>query len=264
MGHVLERHSGNVASVLRGPDQGAHRMFFKENATNGAPPAQADPWHGAGGDPWGQSASSHAPAAMPNNAYLTNTPPTSSWGNYQPTTNWNNAPQHGYNAIPLSVYMGVDDESDNATDTDTISSLGDGLYELPSSNNAEQAAEIFWNYQNSKSKWRSYMKKPTRRVRRVVRRFGKSKGKGRLWTFKGKGKGPTIQSFITDYEQAGQLSHLFYGGKGKGSSKGKRSSGFGKGRQGNPTGPDGNKLKCFNCGSEDHFQRDCTSSQMAF
>ena len=107
------------------------------------------------------------------------------------------------------------------------------------------------------------MQKPTRRVRRVVRRFGKSKGKGRLWTFKGKGKGPTIQSSITDYEQAGQLSHLFYGGKGKGSSKGKRSSGFGKGRRGNPTGPDGNKLRCHNCGSEDHFKRDCTSSQMA-
>ena len=28
MGHVLEGHSGNVASVLRGPDQGAHRTFF--------------------------------------------------------------------------------------------------------------------------------------------------------------------------------------------------------------------------------------------
>ena len=36
---------------------------------------------------------------------------------------------------------------------------------------------------------------------------------------------------------------------GKGKSKGKR--------RGNPTGPDGKKLKCHSCGSEDHLLREC-------
>ena len=69
--------------------------------------------------------------------------------------------------------------------------------------------------------------------------------------------------FINEFAAAGQLDYLFYGGKGKGFSKGKRSSGFGTGRKKNPIGPDGSVMKCHKCGSEEHLQRDCTSQQMA-
>ena len=52
---------------------------------------------------------------------------------------------------------------------------------------------------------------------------------------------------------------LVFKGKGKSSGKGKRTTGKGKGRRGNPIGPDGQRMRCRvpNCGSEEHFERDC-------
>ena len=46
--------------------------------------------------------------------------------------------------------------------------------------------------------------------------------------------------------------------KGKGFGKGKGHGGKGKGkRRGNPIGPDGQQMKCSNCGSTEHFWRQC-------
>ena len=45
--------------------------------------------------------------------------------------------------------------------------------------------------------------------------------------------------------------------KGKGKGNRANTSGKGFGRKGNPTGRDGQKLKCHKCGSEDHLIKNC-------
>ena len=45
--------------------------------------------------------------------------------------------------------------------------------------------------------------------------------------------------------------------KGKGKSKGKRTTGLGFGRKRNPKGKDGNVLKCHECDSEEHLVAQC-------
>ena len=91
------------------------------------------------------------------------------------------------------------------------------------------------------------MRKPTRRVRRFVkRRFG---GKAR-------GKGRSRFGFLAEMADV-TYDSTFFGGKGH--SKGcRRSSRFGRGRRGNPKGADGTIVKCHTCGSEDHLKANCT------
>ena len=91
------------------------------------------------------------------------------------------------------------------------------------------------------------MNKPSRRVRRFFKRKGK--GKGKL-------AGVFLQS-LGDHD----VDSMFFGGgpKGRGKSQGKRSSGKGKGRRMNPRGADGQPMKCRNCGSVEHFQKECPS-----
>ena len=114
---------------------------------------------------------------------------------------------------------------------------------MPEVPEPEAAQEIFWPCQRAKAKWRSFMRTPTRRTRRVIRRKGKAKGKGRLFSRKGKGK-QSIQQFLLESEED-PASIFFGGGKGKKGRSGKSSGrGFGR-RNGNPTGPDGKKMACF-------------------
>ena len=96
------------------------------------------------------------------------------------------------------------------------------------------------------------MSKPTRQVRRFVRRKGKGKGKGKS---KGKGKGASRFQFLAEMDDI-DYDRTFYGGKGKSNGK-NRSSGKGKGRRQNPTGADGQIMTCGICGSETHFRAQC-------
>ena len=107
------------------------------------------------------------------------------------------------------------------------------------------------------------MGKPVRAVRRFLGRKGKGKGKGKVKGGKA-GAAGTFLAAISD-EEADQIFLGKGKGKGtkgikgsKGSQKGKRSSGKGKGRRLNPFGPDGERMKCDDCGADDHFRRDCT------
>ena len=79
----------------------------------------------------------------------------------------------------LGAYLA--DEGDSATDSDTISSVGDTNYDfsdIAHLSNEEQQQELFWAYEHSKGRWRKFMKKPVRRVRRFFRRTLRNKGKG--------------------------------------------------------------------------------------
>ena len=138
---------------------------------------------------------------------------------------------------------------DSGTDTDTVTSEGQTAYtyaDIPRDLEPNQTAEhLFWAYQQAKGRYRKFMGKPIRHVRRFFKKRGKGKGK----------HSGTYLASLNDYE----VSELFFKGKGKGKSKGKgkRSSGKGKGHRGNPRGPDGQIMTCRTCGSTEHFQREC-------
>ena len=125
---------------------------------------------------------------------------------------------------------------------------------------AEKEQAIFWAYQKAKGRWRQYMKKPNRRVRRHFRKYQRKKGKGKGKRLSGK----AISTFATDCTTE-EYEEIFMGGKGRGKGRGhragKRSSGKGFGRKQNPRGKDGQIMKCLGnngqCGSTTHLKRDC-------
>ena len=105
------------------------------------------------------------------------------------------------------VVFTIADDSDNWTDSDTVSSYGDTTYSIDVTG-PDEAAEIFWQYQNAKSRWRKYMHKPTRRVRRSEKkhsRFFSSNGKG-----KRKSKGAERYAFLAEMPDEA-VNAIFYG-----------------------------------------------------
>ena len=249
MGHILENRPNNIASQLRGGRSRDHRDHRRSTftgmeigSTRDNPTWRAeeivedngDPWHTTGSDPW--AASSAAASAFPAAA----------------------------STYPQDAYLS-DPNVDSGTDTDTISDHG--VFdmddpELQGMTQPEIDEHIFWQYQRAKTQWRRLTNKPTRRVRRFVKRTGKGKGR--------KGKGKRRFTFLTEMSDE-EYSQIFFGGKGKkGYGKGKhRSSGKGKGRRRNPIGRDGQVMKCGICDSEEHFRAECpqrnnqSSSEMA-
>ena len=151
MGHVLENAYGNIASQLR---MAPSRNFFGWESGGNQPsqPPEADPW-GGGNDPWSAASSQSAPVAQPVGAYV--------------------APSA---AAPDQQHYG-----DSGTDTDTISSIGEPDYsdpQLAAMTPAQQDEHLYWQYQASKSNWRSHMHKPTRQARRFIKRKGKRQEQG--------------------------------------------------------------------------------------
>ena len=100
---------------------------------------------------------------------------------------------------------------------------------------------LFGQYQQAKRRWRRFTGKPVRALRRTLRRKGK-----------GKGRGKGMRSSFLNIDDLLQQSSYF---KGKG--KGGKSSGKGFGRRLNPTGRDGDPLKCSICGSVYHLRARC-------
>ena len=105
---------------------------------------------------------------------------------------------------------------DNGTDTDTLSSYGAEEFDdtdVQGMTPAEVDEHLFWAYQRSKSRWRRHMHKPTRRVRRFLKRRGKGKGKGRGKGGKGFGRGQSWFSFMTEMTDD-EIDEVFFGRKG--------------------------------------------------
>ena len=233
MGHVLEHAPGNIASSLRSQRTPGRQNFWAHTETE----TPSSVWHATEGN-------------MPN-----------AWDTYPehggaPNTNWETE------SAGTTAWLAQDFEiSDGNTDTDTSSS--DGATELPactpegSHDDPAIGEHLFWAYQRAKSQWRRCSQKPTRTVRRHVRRFIRNKGAGKGYRPKGKGKGrPNPSAFLASLsdEEVQQVFKVAGKGKGKG---GKRSTGKGKGRRTNPKGKDGMTMRCFRCGSETHLSRDC-------
>ena len=117
------------------------------------------------------------------------------------------------------------------------------------------AEHLFWASQTAKAQWRNFTGKPVHAVRRFMKREGMGKGSRKG---KGKGKGSTSTALLAHMLPL-EIEQVFvFRGEGKGGKSGKRSSGKGKGRRGNPLGPDGQPTKCHKWGSTEHFEWDCT------
>lgn len=241
LGHVVEHHQDNIASGLRGKGsgKGSKGMYLgyevSEPSYEPVPEAAYPQWNVS------ESTNSWNEQTWTRDPWSSN--PASS--SYHETTGWNLSEW-----TPEPVYATAQ-EADSGTDTDTQSSVGEFWYEyedIPNYNELaepQQAEELFWAYQKAKGRYRRFMRKPVRRVRRFMKRKGK-----------GKGKHPGFYlASLSDHE----LEQMFFakGKSGKSKGKGKRSSGKGKGRRTNPKGPDGQIMKCRKCGSIEHFQREC-------
>ena len=237
MGHIVEHSPGNIAAALRG--------------RNSQPQYLAT-------DPSVSTAEHHA-AYMAHGAAEQSSSAAASWG-YGGDEFSGSGLQ--FEVQQQSAFL-ADLESDGATDTDTASSTGHT--EVPSAtpegwtDEASLQEHLFWSYSRAKATWRKYMGRPTRAVRRFTRRYigrqsGKGKGKNKSW---GKGRRPNVAAFLAslDDEEVAMMFPGFKGRKGKG--RGKRSNGKGKGRARNPLGKDGQRMRCFRCGSENHLSREC-------
>ena len=104
----------------------------------------------------------------------------------------------------------------------------------------------------SKSMWRKHMHKPVRKARRFFK-----KAFPQIRQPKGKGKGRyNAMTQMSDH----QHDQVYFGGKGK--SKGRcQTTGKGFGRRSNPTGPDGEVMKCTACNSTEHVRAACPQHQ---
>ena len=218
MGHVVERSKDNIAQGI-GHQHGPTTHAYMTSETT-----------------WSEPASSSRDSNQGNG-----------WNSQPRNDGWN------FDSWTEDVYMANNNTNvESGTDTDTASSMGDQEYDysdIPQGLDREQTAEhLFWSYQQAKGRFRRFMRKPIRKVRRFIRR-------------KGKGKGKHSGYYLATLTDQDLESIFFKGSKGKG--KGKRSTGKGKGRRTNPKGPDGQIMKCRKCGSTEHFQRECPQNQGA-
>ena len=222
-------------------------------------PADSDPWQTVGADPWIRTSTSTPSQSSQSHWYGEQLGSQNSWFG-APST-----PQRPLNSLrpdpntPTCVSREADD---SGTSTDTESDYADdleagelALYGIDASWTDQQIAEeVFWQYQRAKRTWRRFSKKPTRKVRRFLRRR-KGKGIGSSHSFgSGKGKGKKRFQFLAELSDD-EYQSIFVIGKGKG---GKRSSGKGKGRKLNPIDPtSGERMLCSICEAEDHFKARC-------
>ena len=146
------------------------------------------------------------------------------------------------------LYLHTDTSSDSGHEEIDMSDLN-GL------DHGEASAHAYWQYRLHKRKWRRLSSKPTRKFRRIHKRFRTAKGKGKGFSrhamrTKGNGEGQPLFHVEAFNEALAYLS-----GKGKGDRR--HTSGKGIGRRMNPTGRDGQVMKCRDCNSPKHIEARC-------
>ena len=162
MGHILEGTPGNISNQLRqSPGQGFSANGSQAPAAFMTNAEAVDQWN-MGADPWSQPNGWSGRAPQPLGYGAPPAPPA--------------PPQ------PSAAFMAVGDDD---TDSETASTVGEPDYTDPalqrlSPNQMDE--HLFLQYQRSKSNWRKHMHKPTRRVRKFVKRSGKGKGGGKGWS----------------------------------------------------------------------------------
>eukprot|EP00435_Cladocopium_sp_Y103_P031480 s696_g8.t1 len=225
MGHILERAPGNLREGLRQTHSNPSAAFLTHD----------DHWEPSH-DPWG------SPIAPPQD--------------------WSG--QHAFPASHASHAEAFALFEDDDVDTDSNTSSGE-VSSIPEDGQDPNrvAQNLFWAYRQAKHKWRKYMGKTTRAVRRYAKRFDRRKGKGKgklnhsaFAVGKGKGKKGKhpISAMLAEMPDEAVYQALP-------SFRGNRTCGKGKGRRTNPLGPDGQKLRCYECNSTEHLAGSCPRRQ---
>ena len=241
MGHILERAPGNLRENLR---TGTAAAFLTQEQWEPEQQNYHNTWNPQSAFTAYEHIASEAPAGSPGWAN-----PTEAYAahEYQPSHE------------SATAFYEEDIETDSAT------SSGSDVSEVQETGDANRIAqELFWAYRNAKAKWRKFMGKTTRAVRRHVHRFqrrkGKGKGKPSHNTFvSGKGKTPTGKGKGGNYAVAALLAEMTDAQieSFMPAFRGRRSPGKGKGRRGNPRGPDGQIMRCHECDSTEHLVGNC-------
>lgn len=231
MGHILERTPGNIREGLRMPGTHAQTAFLTQE------------------EQWSGSTQEHAQ--------------WQEWPQWPPEQQAfaASASSSAYATAEANTGTGFEDE-DMATDSDTSSGSVSSV-NIADHDPSHIAQDLFWAYRTAKHKWRKFMQKSTRTVRRFVKRYNrKGKGKGSKGKGKhghptyavGKGKGQKgkhpITALLADVsDMEVQLALPAF--------RGQRTPGKGKGRKGTPKGPDGTVMRCYECGSTEHLAGAC-------
>ena len=254
----LEEHvPGNIADAING--QSRVRSAYWTDHSSGSVPDQAADHSSTFMMGWGSGSSSSTGGGNP--AQHTSTGWTPSW--QQPSAQ---SEQH--------AYLGGNDDDSEFTSTSATSS-DDGHEEIPidstlaSIESENQAAEhIYLQYRRHKRMWRRFTGRPVRKFRRKFKKYSHRKhhfygggGKGGHWRDRlrgggsgGHGHGKGGKGRMRFFQANPDEVAAFASSMGKG---GKKGSGGGFGRKGNPTGKDGKPLTCHSCGSTEHLIRDC-------
>ena len=230
MGRIIENAPGNMSNMLRGRQTPTHSYHIQDEHS------------------WNENVFTSQ-----------NDQPSSSWHDQSSwQSQWHSSEAYPTYTQPQDPYVYLSEgQGDSGTDTDTSSDYGEEAWPAAEGATAnEQAAELYWAYSRAKARWRSFMGKPTRKARRFARRAIYKGGKGgKNKHGKPKGKIINTSSYLSELNES-QLMEIFPAFRAKGGKKG-AGSGKGKGRKGNPRGPDGRKMRCHECGSEDHLVAKC-------
>jgi len=226
--HITEHTPNNIGQFLHGNRQASPNAYFTQNdptsqhAYHTVPSVEPTTFLDMFGG--GSSSSGSAPAAAPPNFIAPQSSVTS-----------------GSEAEP---------EWDSGTDTDTSSDSGQhelDYSDLSQMTPQEAEEELFYQQRYAKRRFRRYMGKPVRRVRRFIKKrayfFRKGKGKS---NGKGKHRKGSRTLFYAEPEEAAEaLAYL---------------NGNHMGRSKNPVGKDGEIMKCFLCGADDHLKDKCPNA----
>eukprot|EP00435_Cladocopium_sp_Y103_P015554 s1610_g3.t2 len=166
MGHILEGSPGNVSQSMRNT---THQYVSIPNEEEPRP-SQAHAW-----------------------------PQTQSSGFWSSSQHgWQQDPAAHWSHHPHDAFAAFEDAT-SGTDTDTSSdddeNWGPDQSSMTEDEIAARAQELFWAYTRAKKQWRAFTQKPTRKVRRFLRkRSFKGKGKGKPKGHSGKGKLGVVSS----------------------------------------------------------------------
>ena len=269
MGHITENTPGNIGATLHGSRGGGSPHFLAESV-NASTTNHSGTSDDAATD--GNDQQNHLLGHIPypeqqwTATYMTNHgtgSSSSSWQNPSSLNHWGNLEDTTGSGAYWQT-QDADIADDSGTETDTSSDSGHeeiDMSDLNGLDHSEASAHAYWQYRLHKRKWRRLSSKPTRKFRRIHKRFRTAKGKGKGFSrhamrTKGNGKGQPLFHVEAFNETLAYLS-----GKGKGNRR--HTSGKGTGRRMNPTGRDGLVMKCRVCNSPEHFEARCPQSRNA-
>ena len=178
MGHITEDTQGNIGATLHGPrGSGSPHLLTESYNTStishsGASVEDTTQVSNQQNHLLGQTPS---PEQQWTATYMTNhgTGSSSPWQESSSLNHWG-TPDEATGSGAYWQPQGTDMDDDSGTETDTSSDSGHeeiDMSDLNGLNQSEASAHAYWQYRLHKRKWRRLSSKPTRKFRRIHKRF---------------------------------------------------------------------------------------------